>query len=141
LRKLILLFLAVVAVVSLNFSAFAAENKPAVKVTAYYFHGSFRCYTCTNMEKYSREAIEANFKDALASGNLEFKEINVEDRGNEHFVNDYQLYTKTLILSLVKDGKEVRYKNLDKIWDLARNKQKFIDYVTAEVNAFIKDAK
>ena len=140
-RKLILLFLAVVAVVSLNFSAFAAENKPAVKVTAYYFHGSFRCYTCTNMEKYSREAIEANFKDALASGNLEFKEINVEDRGNEHFVNDYQLYTKTLILSLVKDGKEVRYKNLDKIWDLARNKQKFIDYVTAEVNAFIKDAK
>jgi len=94
-----------------------------------------------NMEKYSREAIESNFKEDLASGRLEFKAVNVEDRGNEHFVNDYKLYTKSLILSLVKDGKEVKSKNLDKIWELARNKQKFIEYVTAEVNALMKDAQ
>jgi len=93
------------------------------------------------MEKYSREAIESNFKEDLASGRLEFKAVNVEDRGNEHFVNDYKLYTKSLILSLVKDGKEVKSKNLDKIWELARNKQKFIEYVTAEVNALMKDAQ
>jgi len=93
------------------------------------------------MEKYSKEAIEKNFKDALASGNLEFKAVNVEDRGNEHFVNDYKLYTKSLILSLVKDDKEVKSKNLNKIWELARNKQKFIEYVTAEVNALMKDTQ
>jgi hypothetical protein len=93
------------------------------------------------MEKFSKEAIETNFKDALASGNLEFKAVNVEDRGNEHFVNDYKLYTKSLILSMVKDGKEVKSKNLDKIWELARNKQRFIDYVTSEINGFMKDAK
>jgi hypothetical protein len=93
------------------------------------------------MEEYSREAIEANFKDALTSGKLEFLSVNVEDRGNEHFVNDYQLYTKTLILSLVKDGKEVKSKNLDKIWEYARNKQKFIDYVTSEISGFMKDVQ
>ena len=82
-----------------------------------------------------------NFKDALASGDLEFKAVNVEDRGNEHFVNDYQLYTKSLILSFVKDGKEVRHKNLDKIWELARDKQKFITYVTKEINGFMKDTQ
>ncbi|RJO65710.1 MAG: hypothetical protein C4540_00295 [Candidatus Omnitrophota bacterium] len=135
------MILAVVAVISASSLAFAAENKSATKIMAYYFHGTFRCYTCTNMEKYSREAIEANFKDALASGKLEFLSVNVEDRGNEHFVNDYQLYTKTLILSLVKDGKEVKSKNLDKIWELARNKQKFIDYVTSEISGFMKDAQ
>jgi len=94
-----------------------------------------------NMEKYSREAIESDFKEDLASGRLEFKAVNVEDRGNEHFVDDYKLYTKTLILSLVKDGKEVKSKNLDKIWDLARNKQKFIDYVTGEIKEFMKDTQ
>ena len=93
------------------------------------------------MEKYSREAIQTNFQDELNSGKLEFKAVNVEDPGNEHFVNDYQLYTKSLILSLVKDGKEVKSKNLDKIWELARNKQKFIDYVAGEVNEFMKDAQ
>jgi hypothetical protein len=94
-----------------------------------------------NMEKYSREAIDSNFKDALVSGNLEFKVVNVEERGNEHFLNDYKLYTKTLILSMIKDGKEVRSKNLDKIWEYAGNKQKFIDYVTAETNEFLKGIK
>ena len=138
-KKLIITFLVAVAVISISSSVVALEDKPAAKIIAYYFHGSFRCYTCTNMEKYSRETIEMNFKDALQTGKIEFKAINVQERGNEHFVDDYQLYTKSLILSLVKDGKEVKSKNLDKIWQLARNKQKFIDYVTNEINSYLKD--
>ena len=140
-KKLIVILLAAVAVVSAGFSAFAAGGKPEVKVIAYYFHGTFRCYTCTTMEKYSKEAIETSFRDALASGKLEFKAVNVEDRGNEHFVNDYQIYTKTLILSLVKDGKEIKSKNLDKIWEYVRNKQRFSDYVIEEVGSFLKEAQ
>lgn len=138
-RKIIQV-LAVVAAISAGSFAFG-QSSPQAKVIAYYFHGSFRCFTCTNMEKFTRDAIETNFKDALASGNLEFKAVNVEERGNEHFVDDYKLYTKSLILSLVKDGKEVKSKNLDKIWELARNKQKFMDYVTGELSEFMKDAQ
>jgi len=111
------------------------------RVIAYYFHGTFRCPTCYNMEKYSKEAIETNFKDALSSGKLEFKAVNVEEKGNEHYANDYKLYTKSLILSLVKDGKEIKSKNLEKIWEYAHNKQKFIEYVTEELNGFMKDAR
>ncbi len=139
-RKIFLVILTVVMVINARSPAMSADSQP-VKVIAYYFHGSFRCYTCTNMEKFSREAVETNFKDALASGKLEFKTVNVEDRGNEHFVDEYKLYTKSLIISLVRDGKEVKSKNLDKIWELARNKQKFIEYVTGEVNAAMKDTQ
>ena len=118
--------------------ALAATNAPGRQVIAYYFHGSFRCPTCYKLEQYSKEAIETNFKDALASGKLEFKVINVEDKGNEHFVNDYQLYTKSLVISLTENGKEVKSKNLTKIWDYVGNKQKFFDYVTVEINNFLK---
>ncbi|MDD3344876.1 MAG: nitrophenyl compound nitroreductase subunit ArsF family protein [Candidatus Omnitrophica bacterium] len=138
-RKIIQI-LAIVAVISAGSFAFA-QSSPQVKVIVYYFHGLFRCSTCMNMERYSREAVETNFKDALASEKLEFKAVNVEDQGNEHFVSDYKLYTKSLILSLVKDGKEVKSKNLDKIWEFAGNKQKFIDYVTGVLDAFMKDAQ
>jgi hypothetical protein len=138
-KRLFLVILAAVAVISAS-AVFAADSSSA-KTIAYYFHGSFRCPTCMKMEKYSREAVDSNFKDALASGKLEFKAVNVEEGGNEHFVNDYKLYTKTLILSMTKDGKEIKSKNLDKIWELARNKQKFIDYVTSEVKAFMKDTQ
>ena len=111
------------------------------KVIAYYFHGSFRCPTCHKLEQYSKEAIETNFKDALASGKLEYKVVNVEEKGSEHYAKDYQLYTKSLILSLVKDGKEIKWKNLDKIWEYVGNKQRFIGYVKAEVADFIKEVK
>ena len=135
------ILLAVVLLSAGTAVSFSADSPSSSKITAYYFHGKFRCPTCTTMEKYSKEAIEANFKDALASGKLEFKAVNVQERGNEHFVNDYQLYTKSLILSLVKDGKEVKSKNLDKIWKYARNKQRFSDYVTEEVANFLKEAQ
>jgi len=140
-KKLIVILLAAAAVISISFSSFAGENKSSGKVIAYYFHGTMRCPTCYNMEKYSKEAIEANFKDALSSGKLEFKAVNVEENGNEHFANDYKLYTKSLILSLLKDGKEIKSKNLEKIWEYAHNRQKFIDYVSGEINAFMKDTQ
>jgi hypothetical protein len=144
-KRAVCLFLIVGVIISVNFFALfvyaSSGQAPAIKVTAYYFHGTARCPTCRKLEQYSREAIEANFKDALASGKLEFKVINLEDRGNQHYGNDYQLYTKSLILSLVKDGKQIKWKNLDKIWEHVGNKDRFIDYVYSEVSGFLKEAK
>jgi hypothetical protein len=100
-----------------------------------------RCPNCHKLEQYSKEAIETNFKDALASGKLEFKVVNVEDKGSEHYGNDYQLYTKSLILSLVKDSKQIKWKNLDKIWEYVGNKQRYLDYVKSGVADFLKEVE
>ena len=116
----------------------AAEVPAGGTVTAYYFHGAFRCPTCQKLEQYSQEAIKTNFSEALASGKLAFTVVNVEINGNEHYMTDYQLYTKSLVLSLRKNGKEVAFKNLDKIWEYVGNKQRFQDYVRNEVAAFLK---
>ena len=115
-----------------------AEAPVSGSVTAYYFHGTFRCATCQKLEQYSKEAIESNFNDSLTSGKLAFSVVNVEINGNEHYMTDYQLYTKSLVLSLRKNGKEVAFKNLDKIWEYVGNKQRFQDYVRNEVSAFLK---
>ena len=139
-KRIFLVLLAVVLAGVSTVSSFAADKPVSSKVTAYYFHGNLRCSTCHKLEQYSKEAIETNFKDALSSGKLEFKAVNVEERGNEHFAQDYQLYTKSLVISLVKDGKEVKSKNLAKIWDYVGNKQKFYDYVTEEIKNFLKES-
>jgi hypothetical protein len=141
----LLVLLAVVALSSssifISLSAQAAEDAKGAHVVAYYFHGSFRCPTCHKLEQYSKEATEVNFKDALRSGKLEFKVVNIEDKGNEHYGSDYQLYTKSLILSLVKDGKETRWVNLDKIWEYVGNKERFIDYVKSGIADLLKEAQ
>ncbi|MFA5147861.1 MAG: nitrophenyl compound nitroreductase subunit ArsF family protein [Candidatus Omnitrophota bacterium] len=108
----------------------AAEDARVARVVAYYFHGTARCPTCHKLEQYSKEAIG----DGL-------KVINVEEKENEHYIKDYQLYTKSLILSLVVNGKETKWKNLDKIWEYAGNKQKFIDYVKNEAAGLLKEAQ
>ena len=144
-KKLFFILLALVVLsnigVILSPIAQAAADIKGAHAVAYYFHGTFRCRTCHKLEQYSREAIETNFKDALVSGKLEFKVINIEDKGNGHYGKDYQLYTKSLILSLVKDGKEIKWKNMDKIWEYVGNKQKFIDYVKNGVGDLLKEAQ
>lgn len=139
-KRLFFLVLAVFAVI-LPAALPSSEGSPQTKVIAYYFHGSFRCVTCHRLEEYAKEAIEAGFENELGSGRLEFKVVNVEDRGNEHYASDYQLYTRSLILSLVKDGRQVKWKNLDKIWEYVGNKQKYFDYVKSETEAFLKETR
>ncbi len=140
-RKLFLAIVVVFSSIYLCLQGFAASDEPAIKVVAYYFHSSFRCSTCHKLEQYAKEVIEADFKDAVSSGQLEFRVVNVEEEGNKHFVNDYQLYTKALVLSLVKDGKEIESKTLDKIWEYVGNKKKYYDYVKKEVADFLREAQ
>ena len=144
-KRLVLVLLTIAALSSsgviISAPSQAEESAKGAHVVAYYLHGTMRCPTCHKLEQYSKEAIENNFKDALTSGKLEFKVINVEDKGNEHYTSDYQLYTKSLILSLVKDGKEIKWKNMDKIWEYVHNKEKFIDYVKSGVADLLKEAQ
>ena len=110
------------------------------KVIVYYFHGNVRCTTCRTIEKYSREAVERYFPDELKNGKLVFRTMNVEDAANHHYIQDYQLFSKSLVVSLVKQDKEVTWKNLTDVWKLVGDKDKFFQYVKDEVEKFLKQA-
>lgn len=120
-------------------SAQGAKSLPANRVIAYYFHGNFRCVNCRNIEQFSKEAAEKYFKDELASGKVVFEVVNVEEKENEHFVDDYQLYAKALVILQIKDGKENQRKNLNKIWEYVRNKDGFVEYVANEIREYLKE--
>lgn len=104
---------------------------------ATYFHTTLRCPTCHRIEKLTEEAIKSTFADELKNGKLVWRAINVEESGNSHYNADYQLFTKSVIVSEVKDGKELRWKNLQKIWVLVRDEDAFRQYITSEVNAWM----
>jgi thiol-disulfide isomerase/thioredoxin len=144
---LIICLLVISAIIMLAFKgvpqAKSADSKPSVssekQVVAYYFHGTFRCSSCLKIEQYSKEAIGKYFGNELKSGKLIFKVINVEEKGNEHYVTDYQLYTKSLVLSLVKDGKEIKSENLVKVWEHLGDRDKFYEYVKNNVDSYLKE--
>ena len=107
------------------------------QVVVYYFHGNARCPSCYKLEQYAKETLEQNFAAEMKDGKIVFKRINVEQSGNDHFVYDYQLYTKSVVISLVKDGKQIRFKNLEKVWDLLKDQNKYHDYVRDEIKPFL----
>jgi hypothetical protein len=108
------------------------------KFVAFYFHGNFRCSNCIKIERYSREAIEKYFAKQLKTKKLIFNVINVDLPENKHFIEDYQIYTRSLIIAEFKDGKQVNWKNLTKVWDYLNDKDKFYEYVKSEIQKYLE---
>ncbi|MBN2453771.1 MAG: hypothetical protein JXB40_05905 [Candidatus Omnitrophica bacterium] len=108
-------------------------------VVVYYFHTNFRCVNCHNMEIWTKEVVEADFKPQAESGAVILKIINTETKGNEHYMADYKLYTKSVVLALVKDDKEVKFTNLSKVWDFLGNSDKFKAYVKGEISKYLSE--
>jgi hypothetical protein len=111
------------------------------RLIAYYFHGTRRCVTCRKLEAYTQEAIETGFAEELKAGTLAWRPVNTDEAENEHYRNEYQLYTKSVVLSERKDGQEVNWKNLNKIWELVRGeKAEFVKYIQDEVAAALGES-
>lgn len=114
-----------------------APSSPPVKIVAYYFHVSVRCVTCRAIEQYSREALEQGFREELKKGAIEWRPVNVQLLENRHFIQDYRLFTRSLVLVKMKDGKQVEWRNLDKVWELVGRKGEFLKYVQTNVKAYL----
>jgi hypothetical protein len=111
----------------------------AHRVIAYYFHTTYRCASCRAIEAYSHEAIESAFADEIKDGRLVWKVVNIEVKGNEHFVKDYGLFTKSLVLVNEVRGKPAQWKNLADVWKLLQEKPKFLRYVQDEMRGYLTE--
>ncbi|MCX5866533.1 MAG: nitrophenyl compound nitroreductase subunit ArsF family protein [Proteobacteria bacterium] len=108
------------------------------RVIVYYFHNTFRCPTCHKIEQYTKEAMESGFSQELRDGRVDFQVLNIDEPTNSHFIQDYKLYTKSVVVVDIKDGKQVRWNNLAKVWELVGNQKLFIKYIQDEVNLYLK---
>ena len=107
------------------------------KLVVYYFHGNARCKTCLTIEMYALEAIETGFPEALRANRIEFLPVNLELPENEHFIDDFQLAARTVVLQKVVDGERKDYHNLHRVWELVGNKEAYIAYVQGETEKFM----
>ena len=117
-------------------SVFAA---PKDILTVYYFHTQYRCSSCTLLEDYTRDTVNKNFPAELKSGKIKFISINIDEPANRHYIEDYQLSFKSVIVS-VRDrkGKERKWENLSKVWIYLRNREAFSNYIVTEIQKNLK---
>ena len=116
-----------------------ADSAPAVsaETVVYYFHGNVRCATCKKIEAYADEAVHEEFGKALEDGSLQWQVVNIDEPANRHFIQDFQLVTRSVVLVEYRDGKVVRFENLDQVWQLVRDKERFVTYVKDATREFL----
>ncbi len=135
------LFLVAALIFFLSADGYANETSKAEtgpKVVVYYFHGDVRCQTCRKIEKLTTDAIHRYFEDQIQNGTISLNIINVDQAPNQHFTKDYQLYTRSVIVSDVSKGRETRWKNLQQVWELIHDAKAFQEYICKEIADYLK---
>jgi hypothetical protein len=121
-----------------NLSSKEQDKKTANYVKVIYFHGENRCSSCLKIEKYSAEAVNSIFKKDIEQGKVNWSVINFDEEKNKHFTDDYQLFNQTLIVAKYQNGKQIKWKACDKVWELLGDRKKFDKYIKDEVNKYLK---
>ena len=130
---------------SREIAAAAAAPKPAESVPAQsghqvvmtYFRNSIRCTSCKKIEALTTETTQKELAKDIASGKLLFRVIDVDEPANHHYIEEYKLTTKAVILSYRLDGKEQRWEDMEKIWDLLDQPDAFRAYLAAPVLQYL----
>ncbi len=106
-------------------------------VRVYYLHGNTRCPTCRSIEAYAEEAVRSGFADELKSGKINWRVINYESPGNEHYAMDYKVVAPNVVLAMFKDGKQVKWKGLPEVWEHVSDKDVFFAFVQTNLREFL----
>jgi len=105
---------------------------------AYYFHGNTRCPTCQAIESYAHEAVQTGFAAQLEGGEVQWRVMNYESPGNEHFATDYGFVAPIVVLVEMRDGAQQAWKTLDRVWELVDDKEAFLEYVRSETETMLE---
>lgn len=123
----------------------AAKPTPAETVLAVqgeqvvmtYFLGGTRCPSCVKIEAFTKAAAEEDFAAERASGKLVFRIIDTDEPANRHYIDDYKLTSKSVVIGHWVDGKETEWQAMDKIWSLLGDEGAFRAYLGETVRKYL----
>ena len=107
-------------------------------VIACYFHGGLRCKTCLAIERNAEDALRAAYPDAFARREVRWRTVNFDAPEHQHYKDEYDLYTSSLVLIDVHDGAPRDWKLLEKTWDLVWEDDAFDAYVRNELRPYLE---
>ncbi len=119
--KRIIIFSLMLSLLLSGFSLEAQDKKAKTsvskKIEVYYFHYTRRCITCNAVEQVTKDAIAAMYPEQFNKGQIIFKSINLDEKGNEALAKKCKADGSSLIL--MTKGKQVNL--TDKAFMYAKN--------------------
>ena len=109
-------------------------------LTAFYFHGNFRCTTCLAIEALTQQTLADSFSLELASHELQFVSRNTDKEAHAHFVSDFSLSNGGVVLARRDTKGNWVYRCLDDVWNLVNDEAAFRAYLWTETQDMLKGA-
>jgi len=117
----------------------SASETAVSTYTVTYFFSEPRCKTCRTIESLTEETVRETFKEELVTGRLTWQLIDTDKEENRHYITDYKLFTKSVVVAEVRNGEVQRFQVLQKVWELVYSPEKFRGYVTDSIRAFMNE--
>ncbi len=111
----------------------SANERAAVTVT--YFTSNVRCVSCRKIEALTLNTIETQFAEQMSSHWLVFETINIDLPENKHYIEEYELSFKTVVIAYGDETGEKQWRKMDKVWELLSNEDQFDDYISEGITS------
>ena len=100
------------------------------QVLVYYMYPAIRCVTCNKIEKAAHDIVHEDYAQAVKAGRLKWHEVNISE--DDKLAGRYNVASSMVVIVRLKDGLEVGFERLEKVWPLAEK--------PAELTAYIRKA-
>ena len=108
---------------------------------AYYFHRTFRCYSCSAMEAAAVDVMKEHFARQMQDGQVVWVAVNIEDPETKPLRQQLDVRSNGLVLARMENGVYRESKRLDELWGLMDRPDAFSEYLVAEINACLSPAQ
>ena len=78
------------------------------KIEVLDFHSTHRCMTCNAIEANTKYTLNTYFAKELKEDKITFQVINVDEKKNEKIAEKFEASGTSLILNVIKNGKETQ---------------------------------
>lgn len=109
---------------------------PADEIEVVNFFGTQRCVSCLTIGKFTKKTLETKFASELESGQIVFKEINVEFPENRDIVMKYQARGSSLFINAIRGNQDDISEDVT-VWRLVNNEEQFTSYLENKLNKLL----
>ena len=86
----------------------ASLDESISKIEVLDFHSTHRCMTCNAIEKNTKYTLDTYFSEELKAAKITFQVVNVDEKENEKIAEKFEASGTSLILNVIKKGKETQ---------------------------------
>jgi len=101
-------------------------------LTAVYFHAPHRCPTCKKIEAYTHEALQPD----IADGRIVWQVADYTAPENAIMVDRFKVLTSTVVLTEMRNGEVVRFRNVEEVWNHTHDQTEFVAFMRDAWNGF-----